>query len=141
MELTGGCLCKAVRYRTSEAPRLALSCWCRDCQYLGAGSGTVSALFRRDALTVEGELRDCASTADSGGHVLRRFCPQCGTHLLATSDTYPSMVFLRLGTLDDSESVRPTITMWTASAPSWAPIDQALPRMERQPPSPAAPAR
>ena len=134
MELTGRCLCKAVRYHLSEAPRLALSCWCRDCQYLGAGSGTVSALFRDGTVVVAGEMRDYASTADSGGHVVRQFCPICGTQVLARSDRYPGMVFLRLGTLDDTEKLRPTVTMWTASAPSWAPIDPGLPKLDRQPP-------
>lgn len=79
-------------------------------------------------------MREHASTADSGGRIVRQFCAICGTHVLARSDHYPVMVFLRLGTLDDTEKVRPTVTMWTASAPSWAPIDPHLPKLERQPP-------
>jgi len=58
MAMTGGCLCKAVRYRISEPPLNVRSCWCRLCQYHGGGNGTVNALFKAAAVTVDGELRE-----------------------------------------------------------------------------------
>jgi hypothetical protein len=138
VELTGGCLCGAVRYRLSAPPLRVLSCWCRVCQYIGAGSGTVSATFKASSVSVEGELREDRRNADSGQVVSRQFCPTCGTHVLASSAAFPSLIFVRVGTLDDPESVRPSVTMWAASAPSWAPVDPALPRMDRQPPARAS---
>ena len=53
---SGGCLCKAVRYQVSSPPVTVRACWCRTCQYLGAGSATVNAIFPTAALTVEGAL-------------------------------------------------------------------------------------
>lgn len=47
MEITGGCLCGSVRYRFAAAPIVTRVCWCRDCQYPGAGSGTVNVCFVR----------------------------------------------------------------------------------------------
>jgi hypothetical protein len=140
MELSGGCLCGAVRYQLSEPPRLVLSCWCRVCQYIGAGSSTVSATFKASSISVTGELRQYRSTADSGQSVRRQFCANCGTHVLAHSETFPSLMFVRIGTLDDPGSVRPSVTMWTASAPSWAPIDPRLPMLDQQPPGRTSPA-
>ena len=55
MTITGRCLCGAVRWESSEPPVVTRVCWCRDCQYIGAGSGTVNACFRTAAFTVIGQ--------------------------------------------------------------------------------------
>ncbi|HUL48194.1 MAG TPA: GFA family protein [Steroidobacteraceae bacterium] len=137
MEITGGCLCRAVRYTIRAAPIVTRTCWCRVCQYIGAGSATVNTCFPSAALEVTGALTDYRMIADSGNAAHRRFCPACGTHLFSASEARPHLVFVRAGTLDDPEIAHPELTIWTASAPSWACIDERLPKVERQPP-PAA---
>lgn len=134
MVITGRCLCGAVRYEFTAAPLTTRACWCRFCQYLGAGNATVNACFPSDALKVDGELRDYPSVADSGNVMHRRFCPQCGTPLFSTAEVRPNLVIVRVGTLDDRELARPEATIWTAAAPSWACIDPTLPAIEGQPP-------
>ena len=137
MNITGGCLCRAVRYRISAAPIVTRVCWCRLCQYLGSGNGTVNACFPSGAVSVDGELRDFRSVADSGNVMHRRFCPACGTQVFSEAEARPHLVFVRAGTLDDREVARPAATIWTSQAPSWASLDPSLPCIERQPP-PAA---
>jgi hypothetical protein len=134
MIVTGGCLCRAVRYEIAAAPIRARVCWCRDCQYFAAGNGTVNAAFPKDAIAISGELRDYRSVADSGSVMHRRFCPACGTQMFSEAEQRPHLIFVRVGTLDDPELVRPAATIWTASAPSWACIDETIPRIEGQPP-------
>ena len=133
MEITGGCLCKAVRYSISAAPIVTRACWCRVCQYLGAGSATINVCFPSEAVRFSGEWRDYALVADSGNVARRRFCPTCGTPLTSASEARPHLIFVRAGTLDDPELARPAQTIWTASAPSWACFDERLPKVERQP--------
>jgi hypothetical protein len=133
VEITGGCLCRAVRYTIRAAPVVTRTCWCRVCQYIGAGSATVNTCFPSEALEVMGDLKDYRMIADSGNVSHRRFCPACGTHLFSASEARPHLVFVRAGTLDDPEIARPSITIWAASAPSWACMDEKLPRVERQP--------
>lgn len=135
--ITGGCLCGAVRFRASEPPITARVCWCRDCQRIGAGGPTINAAFRTASFTVEGTLKDYESVADSGNKMHRRFCPTCGTHLFSAAESRPHLVFVRAGALDDPEIAKPVATIWTASAPSWACIDNTLPQIPGQPP-PAA---
>jgi hypothetical protein len=134
MEVTGGCLCRAVRYSISAAPIVTRTCWCRVCQYIGAGSATVNAAFPSEALKISGDTRDYSLVADSGNVMHRRFCPACGTHLFSAAEARPNLVFVRAGTLDDPEIARPATTIWTVAAPSWACFDERIPRIERQPP-------
>ncbi len=134
MAITGGCLCGAVRYRIAAEPIATRACWCRLCQYLGAGSGTVNTAFPTAAAAIEGELRDYRSVADSGNVMHRRFCPACGTHLFSEAEVRPQFIFVRVGTLDDPNSVKPDMIIWTSQAPGWACIDDRVPRVEGQPP-------
>jgi hypothetical protein len=83
MTITGGCRCWAVRYMIDAQPITARHRWCRDCQYIGAGSGTVNVFFPTDAVKVEGALSDYTSQAASGNPMHRQFCPACGTPVFA----------------------------------------------------------
>jgi hypothetical protein len=134
MEITGGCLCKSVRFRITAAPIAMRLCWCRVCQYFGAGNATVNVVFPSDAVSVEGELRDYRSIADSGNVMHRRFCPTCGTPVFSESEARPHLIIVRNGTLDDTALVRPSATIWAAQAPEWAWIDESLPQHAGQPP-------
>jgi hypothetical protein len=137
VKISGGCLCGAVRYESSAPPIVTRACWCRVCQFIGAGSGTVNACFRTESFTRHGETRDYAGRADSGNLMHRRFCPTCGTHLYSEAESRPHLVFVRVGTLDDPNLAVPAMTIWTSQAPEWACISEHLPRVEQQPP-PAA---
>jgi hypothetical protein len=134
MEITGGCLCKRVRYRITAAPIVTRVCWCRLCQYLGAGSSTVNVCFPTNAVTIEGELKDYSNVAESGNVMHRRFCPNCGTALFSEAQVRPHLIFVRAGTLDDPEVAKPSATIWTSAAPTWACFDSKLPQIEKQPP-------
>lgn len=135
--ITGGCLCRAVRYETAAAPIITRLCWCRFCQYIAAGNAAVSVCLPSADMTVTGEMRDYPSVADSGNRMHRRFCTTCGVHLFSEAEARPHLVFVRAGTLDDPEIARPSATIWAAEAPSWACIDETLPSWKGQPPPPA----
>ena len=136
MAITGGCRCGAVRYAIKAEPLFARHCWCRDCQYVGAGSGTVNVFFPSEALKVDGVLSDYASRADSGNIVHRQFCSACGTPVFTQSEARRQWIGVRAGTLDDPEIGKPGVTVWAASAPSWAVFDSGIPREEKQPAPP-----
>jgi hypothetical protein len=138
MKITGGCLCGAVRFESTDLPVITRVCWCRLCQYLGAGSGTVNACFKTENFTVHGVISDYSNIADSGNVMHRVFCPTCGTPMFSSSEARPHLIFVRAGTLDDPEIAQPAMTIWTAQAPSWGCIAADLPRVERQPPPPVS---
>ena len=132
--IDGGCLCGAVRYHITAAPITTRICWCRLCQALACGNATVNVVFPAHAVVVTGEMQDFESTADSGSHMHRRFCPHCGTHLFSEAQERPHRTIVRAGTLDDPSIARPEITIWTSEAPPWALIDPDMPQHTHQPP-------
>jgi hypothetical protein len=135
---TGRCLCGAVTFRVAADPVALRTCWCRQCQYFGAGSATVNAVFPSDALEADGATTAIEGLADSGATMTRRFCPKCGTQLFSQASTRPHQVVVRVGALDHPEHFAPQATIWTGAAPPWACFDDALPRFPAQLP-PAAP--
>jgi len=137
--IKGGCLCGAVRYEIDAGPVTVRACWCRLCQYLGAGSATINAVFPSAAIRITGGMRDYRSVADSGNVMHRRFCGECGTPLFSEAEARPQFIIVRVGTLDDPELARPESTIWAASAPAWACLDADLPRIAGQPAPPPTP--
>ena len=132
--ITGGCLCGAVRFEFTTPPVMARGCWCRVCQYLSSGNASINVIVRTEGFQVTGELGEYRSIADSGNKMRRRFCAKCGTSMFSESDARPGLMVIRAGALDDPELGRPIGYIWTASAPSWAEIDQGLANCEGQPP-------
>ncbi len=122
-----GCLCGAVRITIDAAPMAARMCWCRLCQYLGAGTAAANVCFPADKVAISGEVRYIDSIADSGNAMRRGFCPTCGTPLTSAALARPHLLFIRAGALDDPELLAPQATIWTAAAPGWACIDPTIP--------------
>jgi hypothetical protein len=108
------------------------------CQYFAAGNATVGAMFDKTDVKVTGRRSEYVSTADSGSIMHRTFCPDCGTPLFSEAESRPNVIFVRVGTFDDPEFGKPTVAIWTASAPTWACFDPNMPKIERQPPPPSS---
>lgn len=132
-KLAGRCLCGAVRFTCSSPVAMRRQCWCRDCQYLSCGNASISVIVASDGLQVEGETRTFRSRADSGNHMVRSFCPTCGTQLFSAADETPGYLVIRAGALDDRSVAAPDSVIWTASAPTWAVIDPHLEASPGQP--------
>jgi hypothetical protein len=130
--IEGGCLCGNVKLRVTAEPLAVRTCWCRLCQYLGAGSATVNVCFPAEAVGVEGEVRWYAGKADSGSDMRRGFCPECGTPLFSVAEQRPHLTFIRAGALDDRSIAAPEATIWVKEAPEWACIDTDIPAHQAQ---------
>ena len=117
--MTGGCLCGRVRYTLTGEPALNGICHCRNCQrYTGSAFEAVT-VFPSASVTVQGELRTYQDTGDSGKPVLRRFCPNCGSGVLAEAEVLPGLTIVLAGTLDDPASYQPSMELYCSSAQPW----------------------
>ena len=103
MEITGGCLCRKVRFRITAEPIAMRLCWCRVCQYFAAAMRRSTSCSRARRSPSRASSRDYRSVADSGSVMHRRFCPDCGTHLFSAAESRPHLIIVRNGALDDTE--------------------------------------
>ena len=134
MKITGGCHCGAIRYEADVDPDRAMICHCADCQRISGSAYRPILPVSEDQFTlVSGEPKSYVKTADSGNLRPQFFCAECGSHIYATStDPYPRMFNLRLGTVDQREQIAPRKQIWTRSAQQWATNIEGLPGLAKQ---------
>jgi hypothetical protein len=113
-EITGGCLCGALRFTAKGQPYRVGLCHCLDCRKNHGALFHASAIYPETAVTITGEV---TSYHD------RSFCPTCGSPVFAHID---DEIGINLGTLDAPDQFRPTYELWTIRRESWlAPVEGA----------------
>ncbi len=129
MALTGRCYCGAVRYQAEGEPRFRGQCHCRECQYIAGGAENLFMIMGADGFRyVQGEPKRFAR-GDLEAPVTREFCAECGTHLTTRSPRDPSIVIVKVGTLDDPKAYEgPQVVIWTAEAQSYHLMPEGVPR-------------
>lgn len=50
-----------------------------------------------------GKPKEISKTADTGKKITSHFCPDCGTTLFRTGESFPGAVIIKAGILDDPE--------------------------------------
>jgi len=131
---SGGCLCGAVRYKSSNDPIAGGHCHCLDCRK-SSGTGHCSHVVSQEKdITVSGTVTVYDKPADSGNIVSRAFCPTCGGAVYSRNSGMPGMIFPRASSLDDPEVFQPQMIVYNGRAPSWDRMDPELPSFEGMPP-------
>ncbi len=135
-KIEGGCLCGAVRYSSSAEPAMTLICHCAHCQKQSGTSFSVIVAVPRESLDVTGgSLKSYRDTGESGQAVHRRFCGECGSPLVSDVEAVPDLLFLKSGTLDDTNWLKPEMHIWTDHRQPWVTIPEGATTAGRNPPS------
>lgn len=131
---TGGCACGAIRYEISGEPVFSGNCYCRDCQRSsGTALASVFAVPKAAVKILKGEARYFDVKADSGKKLSRGFCATCGSPLFSLVEAMPDVIAIKASSLDDPGQFKPGMSIYTSSAPAWAPITENLPKFPRMP--------
>lgn len=120
----GGCLCGAVRYRSTSEPYRSTYCHCDQCKKWTGAPAIVGAQFALDGFEITGEL----GSFRSSGNAVRQFCPRCGSPLFWRADATPDRLSLFVGTLDDPSLAPPTAHIFASGQVGWCRIEDDLPR-------------
>ena len=134
-QITGGCMCGAVRFEIAAPLMGALYCHCKRCQRRSGSAFSVTALTQPGSFAVA-EGADAIRTYDPGdGGWLKSFCSDCGSHLYTTNPENEDLLAVRMGGLDEDPGIRPSVHQFVDYAAPWEPIpDDGLPRYEQQRP-------
>jgi len=123
-EMTGGCLCGAVRYRARGITRSG-HCHCRMCQKAGGAPVVSWASVPPDGFEVtSGTLAAYRSSA----RAFRHFCPKCGSQITWREAENPKEIDISLATFDHPEKVTPQYHIYTSTQQPWLHIEDDLPR-------------
>jgi hypothetical protein len=126
----GGCSCGAVRYRLLSDPLFVHCCHCLNCQCQTGSAFVINLLIEADRVEiVKGEPRLVEVPRDAGSAQQVFRCPSCEIALYSVY-TYPTVYFVRAGTLDDPSSVSPDVHIFTRSKLPWVVLPDAVPACE-----------
>jgi hypothetical protein len=118
-DLTGGCLCGAVRLRAAGRPNRVGLCHCMDCRKHHGALFFAAAIYPRAAVTVTGATASFRN---------RHFCPRCGSSVFAGGE---DEIEVHLGALDAPDRLTPTYECWTLRREAWLPAFPGLRRFTR----------
>ncbi len=135
-QMTGGCLCGQVRYSANAEPMFTGVCHCTTCQKQTGSAFNVVVAIPQAALSIQGSAKTHSHVGDSGQQVVARFCPNCGTTITSEPAAMPGASILRVGTLDDTSWVKPTMEIYCDSKQSWVQLGGGLQSFGKMPPRP-----
>ena len=115
----GSCLCKKVQFVASREPDRVGICHCKNCRKHHGALFYAAAIFKREAVTVDGETKQYQG---------RHFCPSCGSSVFAITD---DEVELHLGALDEPSLFKPSYELWTCRREKWLPEFPGVDSFER----------
>lgn len=126
--LTGSCLCGAVRYELSQEPVWAHSCHCSRCRKTSGAAFASNLFFPSDALSYsQGEDHVRSFKLPEARRFTHFFCGRCGSTLPFRNEER-GLVGVPMGGLDADPEYAPRAHIFVGSKAPWFTICDALPQ-------------
>lgn len=134
MQISGGCYCGYLSYEAQIDPETVSLCHCTDCQTFSGSAFRSNVPAKKEGFRLlGGQPKIFVKTAASGNKRAQAFCPECGTHIYATSPVDPQVYGIRTQTSRQRADLPPKKQIWCESAQGWAMDLKAVPQTPRQP--------
>ena len=132
--VTGACQCGAVSFEVKGDPAMVIQCHCLNCQK-SSGTGHVPfAGYPEPQVTIKGKTKGYSYKADSGGTATSMFCPECGSSMFGTTTSFPGLMAVRLGVMDDSSGFQPQMDVYMKRLRTWDHDLKGAPSFDTMPP-------
>jgi hypothetical protein len=125
VQVTGGCLCQAVRYEAEVNLSEGFYCHCKTCQKTAGAPAAVGVMAKEGTLKFTKEEPKMFQSSPIGS---RGFCQHCGSRLTWVSPDKADWTVVWACSLDHPESVVPIEHLSVESQLSWHEIADDLPR-------------
>ena len=128
-QVTGGCLCGAVRICASLPSKWCAHCHCSMCR-VSHGAGYVTwAGFNRDQVRfTQGE--DDVTWYESSAGAQRGFCQKCGSSMFFRSERWAGELHVTLACINDVIDRQPQANVFFDRHVDWMPIDRTLEQVD-----------
>jgi len=126
----GGCSCGSIRYRLTSEPLFVHGCHCRNCQRQTGSAFAVNLLIEADRVELmQGEPEQVDVPRDDGSTQAIFRCPACEVAVWSNYG-WPTLLFVRGGTLDDPSGVEPDVHIYTRSKLPWVTLPDGVPAFD-----------
>ncbi|KAL2760731.1 hypothetical protein ACRALDRAFT_1078669 [Sodiomyces alcalophilus JCM 7366] len=121
--IEGGCLCGAIRIKSTGEIQGKALCHCLDCRKITGSLFSTNVIVPADGFSVtKGTPKQFAKTAESGKTITSSLCGDCGTTLWRETESYAGAKILKVGAFDHLsalEEAKPLVELFTKNRPSW----------------------
>lgn len=125
-KLNGGCLCGSVQYTIPDDLIYAGFCHCSECRrWTGAPFSATGGVKEPNFTLIKGE--SFLSSFKKGDNSVSYFCNNCSSIVYGEVPEH-NMVFVMLGALAESPSLKPQWHIYTGSKSDWYQIHDDLPQ-------------
>lgn len=127
-EVSGGCLCSAVRFTVKFPTLFCAHCHCSMCRRNHGAAYVTWVAVAAKQLSLERGDRELVRYASSE-HGSRSFCGRCGTPLFCENTQHPDRVDIPLSAMDGPIDRAPQLHAFFDSGAPWVAIGDQLPRL------------
>jgi len=125
-QINGGCLCGSVKYVIPDDLLYAGYCHCSECRrWTGSPFSTSGGIKASEFTLVKGGT--CLSSFKKGKSSTAYFCKNCSSIVYGEVPEH-NMIFVMLGTLEESPSLKLQWHIYTDSKMDWYQINDDLPQ-------------
>ncbi|KAJ0108070.1 glutathione-dependent formaldehyde-activating [Diaporthe amygdali] len=120
----GGCVCGAVRVKSTGEIKAKALCHCLDCRKTTGSIFSTNIIVAGDGFSlIKGTPKQFAKTAKSGKTITSFFCGDCGSTIWRETETYGDSKIIKVGTMDGDalEDAKPAAELFVGNRPSWLP--------------------
>lgn len=132
-KFTGSCMCGNVKFEADGDPVFSGNCHCEDCRKTSGAAYSTFVFMNKEDVKLTGKVSSYDHKADSGNVLTKHFCGNCGCPMYTENEVRPTMVGLRAGVINEHETVKPTVNVFTGNKIASTPLDPKLAAFEKMP--------